>query len=129
MTESDTVTQGIRIVARSYYIAERSVPKQGQFFFAYKIQISNEGMVPAQLLSRHWIITDGNGQVEHVKGEGVVGQQPRLEPGQSFEYVSACPLGTPVGSMRGTYQMVRDDGSGFDAEIGAFTHSTPDLLN
>jgi ApaG protein len=129
MIESDTVTQGIRIVARSYYIAERSVPKQGQFFFAYKIQISNEGLTPAQLVSRHWIITDGNGQVEHVKGEGVVGQQPRLEPGQSFEYVSACPLGTPVGSMRGTYQMVRDDGSSFDAEIAVFTHSTPDLFN
>jgi ApaG protein len=129
MTESDTVTQGIRIVARSYYIAERSDPKQGQFYFAYKIQITNEGDAPAQLVSRHWIITDGNGQVEHVQGEGVVGEQPRLEPGQMFEYVSACPLGTPVGSMRGTYQMVRDDGSGFDAAIGAFTHSTPDLLN
>lgn len=129
MTESDTVTQGIRIVARSYYIAERSAPKQGRFYFAYKIQIRNEGDTPAQLVSRHWIITDGNGQVEHVQGEGVVGEQPRLEPGQAFEYVSACPLGTPVGSMRGTYQMVRDDGAGFDAAIGAFTHSTPDLLN
>lgn len=129
MNESNTVTEGIRIVARSYYIAERSEPAKGQFFFAYKINISNEGEAPAQLISRHWIITSGNGQIEHVEGPGVVGQQPRLEPGQTFEYVSACPLRTPMGSMRGTYQMLRDDGAGFDAEIGSFTLATPDLFN
>lgn len=129
MNPSDTCTAGIRIVAQSFYVAERSKPAQQQFFFAYRIQIFNTGAAPAQLLSRHWIITDGNGIVEHVEGPGVVGQTPRLEPGQEFEYVSACPLKTPIGAMRGTYRMLRDDGSEFDAEVGAFTLATPDLLN
>lgn len=129
MSASDTITEGIRVTARSFYLADRSDPAKGHFFFAYKIQISNEGGAPAQLLSRHWIITNDNGQVEHVEGPGVVGQQPRLEPGESFEYVSACPLATSMGSMRGTYQMVRDDGTGFDAVVGAFTLATPDVFN
>jgi len=129
MNPSDTSTAGIRIVAQSFYVAERSKPAQQQFFFAYRIQIFNTGVAPAQLLSRHWIITDGNGIVEHVEGPGVVGQTPRLEPGQEFEYVSACPLKTPIGTMRGTYRMLRDDGSEFDADVGAFTLATPDLLN
>lgn len=97
--------------------------------FAYSIRIANEGAATAQLLSRHWIITHGTGHVEEVKGPGVVGAQPRLEPGQAFEYTSGCVLSTPHGTMHGTYEMKRDDGSTFNATIAPFSLSTPYALN
>jgi ApaG protein len=120
---------GIDVEAQGFYVADRSSPQQGYYFFAYRIRISNRGQEPARLVSRHWIISDGNGHVEEVRGEGVVGEQPRLSPGEAFEYTSFCPLPTPMGSMQGSYQMIRDDGSGFEAEIPAFTLATPQSLN
>jgi ApaG protein len=126
---SDEVTQGIRVTVRAFYVPERSSPDQDHYFFAYTVRIQNEGDEPAQLVSRHWIISDARGAVEHVKGPGVVGEQPRLEPGQAFEYTSYCPLTTPSGAMRGTYQMVRDDGRTFDAVIGVFTLMATHMLN
>ena len=126
---SEAVTRGIRIRVRSAYVPERSQPEEGHWFFIYNVQISNEGSETAQLLSRHWIITDANGEVQEVKGPGVVGEQPSLAPGESFEYTSACPLATPFGSMRGTYQMVSGGGDHFDAEIAAFTLAEPHAVN
>lgn len=126
---SVAVTEGIKIVVEPRYIPERSAPDQGYWFFAYRVVIENEGERPAQLVSRHWVITDGTGRVEHVRGPGVVGETPRLEPGEQFEYTSFCPLPTPNGSMRGTYQMVRDDGRSFDAEIEVFSLMASPLLN
>jgi ApaG protein len=126
---SDTVTEGVRVRVDARYHPERSQPLRGYFFFSYTVRIGNEGAVPVQLRSRHWQITDANGTVEHVRGPGVVGEQPRLLPGEGFEYTSACPLPTSLGSMEGTYEMVRDDGSTFDAVIGAFTLADPDSLN
>ena len=126
---SDTTTQGIRIQVVATYVPERSSPRDSHYFFAYEITIVNNGEMAAQLISRHWIITDGMGRVEHVQGPGVVGEQPRLEPGQSFQYTSFCPLPTPVGSMAGTFQMVRDDGRTFDAEIAPYSLSAPNALN
>ncbi|WP_089720684.1 Co2+/Mg2+ efflux protein ApaG [Candidatus Entotheonella palauensis] len=126
---SNVLTQGIRISVESFYVPSRSQPERGQYLFAYTVRIANEGDTPAQLISRHWIIQDAHGRTEHVRGPGVVGAQPRLEPGQSHEYTSFCPLGTPSGSMRGTYQMVRDDGSEFDAVVGVFSLMAPQLLN
>ncbi len=129
MFTSEATTRGIRIRVRSAYVPERSSPEQHQWFFIYTVQISNEGSEPAQLVSRHWIITDAHGRVEEVKGPGVVGKQPLLQPGESFEYTSACPLPTPFGTMHGTYQMVVPDGDGFDAEIAAFTLAEPHALH
>ncbi len=122
-------TQGIRVEVRCAYIPEQSAPQAGRYFFAYQVTIANVGSVPAQLISRHWIITDGDGKEEHVKGPGVVGAQPRLSPGEAHSYTSFCPLPTPSGSMRGTYRMLRDDGDQFDAEVGAFSLMAPLLLN
>lgn len=126
---SDTTTRGVRVTVRSEYVPERSSPADAQYFFAYRIRISNAGEDTVQLLSRHWVITDGAGQVEHVRGPGVVGEQPVLEPGESFEYTSFCPLPTPIGSMHGTYQMVTAGGSTFDAEIAPFSLAVPSALN
>ena len=126
---SEAVTRGIRIRVRSAYVPERSQPEENQWFFVYSVQISNEGAETAQLVSRHWIITDANGQVHEVKGAGVVGEQPTLAPGQSFEYTSACPLPTPFGSMGGTYQMVTTEGTSFDADIAPFTLAEPHAVN
>ena len=117
---SSATTRGIKIEVESEYLPDRSEPQNQFYFFAYHVRISNEGNETAQLLSRHWIITDGEGKVEEVKGPGVVGEQPTLEPGDSFEYSSACPLKTPRGDMRGTYQMVTEGGENFDAEIAKF---------
>jgi len=119
------VTQGIRVTVRSSYIAEQSAPDHGRWVFAYTVVLENEGARPAQLRTRHWIITDGNGKVEEVRGDGVVGEQPRLGPSQRFQYTSRCVLTTPVGTMHGTYQMVRDDGTGFDADIAPFSLVSP----
>ncbi|MBI2067230.1 MAG: Co2+/Mg2+ efflux protein ApaG [Deltaproteobacteria bacterium] len=120
MPSSEAITQGIRIQVESKYLPERSDPEQGIYFFVYQIRISNEGDQPAQLISRHWIITDAHGHVEEVKGPGIVGEQPMIEPGEFHEYSSFCPLKTPSGSMKGTYQMIREDGESFDAEIAPF---------
>ncbi|MFO0664679.1 MAG: Co2+/Mg2+ efflux protein ApaG [Polyangiaceae bacterium] len=129
MGVSNSVTEGIRVSVRSEYIPEQSTPAAKRYVFAYTIRISNEGTANAQLRSRHWVITDGNGKVEEVRGPGVVGKQPALEPGQAFEYTSGCMLATPRGEMRGTYQMQRTDGSMFDAEIAAFELALPYTLN
>ena len=126
---SDTTTEGIRVQVRSFYLSERSSPREGQYFFAYTITISNVGQTTAQLLSRHWIITDADGEVKEVQGEGVVGNQPVLEPGGSYEYTSYCPLTTNVGTMHGTYTMMRPDGATFDAQIAPFTLAVPNALN
>ncbi len=114
---------------QSLYIPERSDPTHSYYFFAYRIRISNTEGAPVKLLSRHWLITDANAQVQEVRGPGVVGEQPRLEEGQSFEYTSFCPLPTPVGSMRGTYEMTYDDGGRFEAQIAPFTLAVPTALN
>ena len=126
---SEAITQGIRVSVRTSYIPEQSVPREHRYVFAYSIRIANEGARTAQLLSRHWIITHGTGHVEEVKGPGVVGAQPRLEPGQAFEYTSGCVLSTPHGTMHGTYEMKRDDGSTFNATIAPFSLSMPYALN
>lgn len=129
MSESNAVTRDVRVHVISQYIAEHSRPDQGRFLFAYRVRITNEAETPVQLMSRHWIIEDAEGHVEEVQGPGVVGAQPRLEQGQTFEYTSFCPLPTPTGSMRGTYQMVTDDGDAFDAEVGRFELSEPLAYN
>ena len=122
---STAVTQGIRVTVTSSFVAEQSAPDQGRYVFAYTVVMSNEGQRPAQLRTRHWIITDGAGKVEEVRGDGVVGETPRLDPGQRFQYTSRCVLTTPVGSMHGTYQFRRDDGTGFDATIAPFSLAAP----
>lgn len=126
---SDTTTRGIRIEVRSEYIPERSSPRDGTYLFQYHVRISNVGSETAQLISREWIITNADGEVERVKGPGVVGEQPVLQPGATFEYTSFCPLKTKVGSMQGSYQMVTGDGDRFDALIAPFTLATPHALN
>jgi ApaG protein len=126
---SQAVTNGIRVLVRSSYIPEQSTPREHRYVFAYSIRIANEGSLPAQLISRHWVITHGTGHVEEVRGPGVVGAQPRLEPGQAFEYTSGCVLSTPHGTMHGTYEMKRDDGTTFNATIAPFSLSMPYALN
>ena len=126
---SVAVTEGIRISVRSVYVAEQSVPLAHRFVFAYTVRIDNEGTLPAQLRTRHWIITDATGKVEEVRGPGVVGQQPNLQPGEHFEYTSGCVLQTSRGEMRGTYQMHRADGGSFDAVIAPFVLALPHSLN
>ena len=126
---SSAVTQGIRVTVRSEFRPERSSPGQGRFLFAYNVEIANEGDRAATLRSRHWIITDARGKIEEVVGEGVVGHQPHLEPGERFQYSSFCILRTPHGTMRGRYRMVRDDGVRFDAEVAPFTLVVPGTLN
>ena len=125
LNDSEAVTRGIRIAVRSRYVPERTRPMMNEFFFAYTIRISNEGRERVQLMSRAWLIEDAEGHVEEVRGPGVVGEQPVLAPGEAFEYTSACPLGTPFGSMRGSYQMVTEGGERFDAEIARFHLAEP----
>jgi ApaG protein len=125
MFTSEAVTRGVRVRVRCTYDAERSRPSQNQWFFLYTITITNEGNDTVQLLTRHWFITDATGQVEEVRGPGVVGEQPILPPGESFEYTSGCPLPTPFGSMKGTYQMVSGAGLRFDVTIAEFELSEP----
>lgn len=119
----------ISISVTTDYIEDQSRPESGRYAFAYTITITNTGSRPAKLLSRHWIITDADNRVQEVRGEGVVGVQPRLEPGVSFEYTSGTVLETPVGTMEGSYQMVEDDGTEFDAQIPIFTLSAPSTLH
>ena len=126
---NDTTTRGVRVEVECAYVPERSSPRDAHYFFAYHIRISNVGEETVQLLSRHWVIADGDGRVEHVRGPGVVGEQPVLEPGESFEYTSFCPLPTPIGSMHGSFQMVTAQGGAFDAEIAPFSLAMPHALN
>jgi len=111
------------------FLPEQSDPESDRYLFAYTIRIVNSGQTTAQLMSRHWIITDANQHVEEVRGPGVVGEQPRLAPGEAFEYTSGCPLPTPFGSMRGSYQCVAEDGTAFDVPIPEFLLSVPRTLH
>ena len=122
---SSAETDGIRVNVQSHYVADQSSPRDDRYVFTYTITISNQSPVPAQLRTRHWVITDGRGTIEEVRGDGVVGEQPRLSPGQSFQYTSGCVLSTPIGTMHGTYRMWRDDGSYFDAVIAPFSLALP----
>ncbi len=129
MVDSEATTRGIEVIVQSSYVPERSQPSQGRWFFSYHIRISNNGTVPVQLLNRHWVITDAHGRVEEVRGPGVIGEQPLMGPGESFEYTSFCPLATPFGTMEGSYEMVTEDGERFWARIGRFTLSKPLAVN
>ena len=117
---SDTITEGIRVRVGAQFVPDQSDPDRRHYVFAYRVTISNEGTQPAQLLSRHWMIRDAQNELREVRGPGVVGEKPRLVPGESYEYMSACPLPTKWGTMEGTYTMQRDDGSRFEAQIGRF---------
>lgn len=125
----DALTDGIRVAVVARYWPERSLPQQGRFAFAYQVELSNEGTEEATLRTRHWLITDATGHVEEVRGEGVVGKQPRLRPGESFEYTSWAMLRTPFGTMRGSYELERGDGTRFDAAIPEFPLAQPNGLN
>lgn len=129
MFHSEATTNGIRVRVHSRYIPERSDPERDEWFFIYTVEIANLGTAPTQLISRHWIITDADGKVQEVRGPGVVGEQPRLEAGQSFTYTSACPLNTQFGTMHGSYQMVTDAGDRFDAQIAPFSLGEPNAIN
>ena len=122
---SEAVTNNVRVEVESQYAPEQSQPFQNQWYFHYTVRITNEGDETVQLLSRHWIITDAAGQTEEVRGAGVVGEQPVLAPGESFQYTSGCPLKTSTGVMHGTYQMVTEGGDHFDVEIAAFALHEP----
>jgi ApaG protein len=122
---SEAVTNNVRVEVESQYAPDHSQPFQNQWFFHYTVKITNEGDDTVQLLSRHWIITDATGHTEEVHGDGVVGEQPTLAPGESFQYTSGCPLRTPSGLMRGSYSMVSEDGDHFDVEIAPFALHEP----
>ena len=119
----------IKVDVETNYVEDQSDPRERRYVFAYTITIRNEGQVPARLLTRHWIITDANGKVQEVRGDGVVGEQPYLKPGQGFRYSSGAVIETPVGSMHGSYRMVDDDGAHFDAPIPAFRLAIPGMLH
>lgn len=126
---SVTTTDGIRVTVKPAYWPERSSPEAGQFAFMYTVEIANVGTETAQLRTRHWLITDANGKVEEVRGEGVVGKQPKLNPGERFEYTSWAMLRTPFGTMRGSYLLVRPDGRQLEAKIGEFALTQPHALH
>jgi len=119
----------ISVAVETAYLDEQSDPKERRYVFSYTITIRNEGLVPARLVTRHWIITDADGKVQEVRGDGVVGEQPYLKPGQGFRYSSGAVIETPVGAMQGSYQMVADDGRRFDASIAPFRLAMPGVLN
>jgi ApaG protein len=123
------VPHKISIEVETAYLEEQSEPRERRYVFSYTITIRNEGEVPAKLLTRHWVITDANGRSQEVRGDGVVGEQPYLKPGQGFRYSSGAVLETPVGAMQGSYQMVADDGATFDAAIPAFRLAIPGMLH
>lgn len=127
-TTSTALTAGIRVTVVSRYIAEQSVPRLRRYVWAYTVRISNESLEPTRLVTRHWVITDGTGKVEEVRGPGVVGEQPRIQPGETFQYTSGCVLETPRGEMRGSYRMERGTGT-FDAAIAEFALELPKTLN
>ena len=124
-----TTKYEISVQARSTFMPDQSDVDEGRFVFAYTITITNTGSIAARLISRHWVITDAENEVQEVRGLGVVGEQPLLQPQQSFEYTSGAAIATPVGTMRGTYQMVAEDGTAFDAPIPQFTLSMPRVLH
>jgi ApaG protein len=126
---STAITHGVRVTVESRYIPEQSRPTRNHFVFAYHVTIANEGGETVQLRTRHWLITDAEGDVQEVRGDGVVGEQPILRPGERFEYTSGCVLATAAGSMQGTYQMFRENGEWFDAEIAPFPLALPYSLN
>jgi ApaG protein len=126
---SEANTRGVVVTVRPDYLEHQSDPRNGVWMFAYHVRITNQGDDTVQLVSRHWIITDATGRVEEVRGAGVVGEQPVLEPGKTFEYTSGCPLPTPMGTMHGTYQMITRKGERFDAEIAPFTLAEPYSVN
>jgi ApaG protein len=128
-TTSEAETSGVRVCVRARYSPEHSSPPSSRWFFLYTIRISNEGDETVQLLNRHWTIVDGTGHTEEVHGPGVVGEQPALESGQTFEYTSGCPLPTPFGSMAGTFDMQRADGTQFSAEVGIFQLIQPGSIH
>jgi ApaG protein len=119
----------IQVHVETRYVAEQSAPEENRYVFAYTITISNTGELSAKLLTRHWVITDANGRVQEVRGEGVVGEHPHLKPGEAFRYTSGAMIETPVGSMHGSYQMRADDGTVFDAPISPFSLSIPRLVH
>lgn len=121
----ENVTEGIRIRVQPEYQPEQSSPDEGYYFWTYTIEIANEGQIAVQLKTRHWRITDSNGRTEEVRGAGVVGQTPIIEPGQSFTYTSGCPLSTPSGIMVGSYQMTKEGTDKFDVAIPAFSLDSP----
>ena len=125
----DVESHKIRVDVETSYLDEQSEPRESRYAFSYTITIQNEGHVPARLLTRHWLITDANGKVQEVRGDGVVGEQPYLKPGQGFRYSSGAVLETPVGTMQGSYQMIADDGAQFDAPIPAFRLAKPGMLH
>ena len=130
MSSSEATTRDIRVHVEAEFDPSRSSPDRNQWFFLYTVRISNEGQNTVRLISRHWIITDGMGKVEEVRGPGVVGKQPVLAPGESFEYTSGCPLTLPFGMMHGTYQMVNDRSEEFEIEIAPFTlQESPRIVN
>ncbi|WP_440223511.1 Co2+/Mg2+ efflux protein ApaG [Dokdonella sp. MW10] len=122
-------SHAIAVHVETRFVDDQSRPDDNRYVFAYTITLRNEGDMPARLLSRHWIITDGNGQVREVRGEGVVGEQPHMDPGEGYEYTSGAILETAVGTMRGSYQMVADDGTRFEADIPSFVLSIPRTLH
>jgi ApaG protein len=126
---SEPASHKIRVDVSTNYVDEQSKPDESRYVFAYTITIRNEGKVPARLMTRHWVITDANGKVQEVRGEGVVGEKPYLKPGQGFRYSSGAVIETPVGAMQGSYQLVADDGSRFDAPIAPFTLAMPGMLH
>jgi len=126
---SDPKKYDIEVTAQAFFLPDQSDEDAERFVFAYKIRITNNGSVSAQLISRHWIITDAENQVQEVRGLGVIGEQPMLKPGESFEYSSGSSLTTSVGTMRGTYQMVAEDGTKFEADIPEFVLSVPRVLH
>jgi ApaG protein len=126
---SEMVTNGVRVIVQPEFLEAQSDPVAGLWLHAYHVTVENEGDVPVTLMARHWIITNARGEVEHVRGPGVVGHQPVLEPGESFRYSSGCPMNTTVGTMHGSFQMVREDGLKFNAEIAPFTLAEPFALN
>ena len=125
MGTSEATTRGVHVRVEPQFDRERSDPEQEHWFFLYTVTITNQGEETVQLLRRHWIITDGEGHVEEVRGPGVVGDQPVLRPGESYTYTSGCPLTTAFGFMQGTYQMVTANGEEFDAEVASFELSEP----
>ena len=129
MTVMSPSPHDIEVQVQTRFLAEQSTPEDGRFVFAYTIRIHNGGKVPARLISRHWLITDDNGKVQEVRGEGVVGEQPWLRPGDDFEYTSGAVLETALGTMEGSYQMLADDGTHFDATIAPFTLCIPRTLH
>ena len=126
---SVAVTRNIRVSVHARYVEQRSRPEDGLWFFAYHVELENLGEETVQLISRHWVITDGDARVEEVRGPGVVGEQPILEPGDTFQYTSACPLPTSFGTMHGSYQMVTSDGQRFEVSIAPFSLSLPHLIH